>query len=335
MRKDQRRKFLLASGALLAARLASAQQPARRFRVGVLQIAVEARVKSFDQAFLAGLRDRGYLLGQNLVVDFRYSDGDPDRLQALADELIALKPDVLVGSEITSSYMKAKTSTLPIVLLTSADPVAAGLVLSLARPGTNVTGMAGLMYPLVAKQVELLTELVPKMSRLALLAPPFDPPKDHPYFGRPEPWESATRAAAKVKGLALLAVKVRDSESLREAFTTLEKERPDGLLIPTNAVVTRLTREIIDGARRLRLPTISGYAQFVEAGGLLSYGPNFVENYRYAAKFVDLILKGAKPGDLPVEQVSKFEFLVNQRTARELGLKIPQSILVRADRAIE
>ncbi len=298
-------------------------------------IGTEERAKPLLKAFEAGLQDRGYAVGQNLFLEVRLSDGDPDRLRALAEELVALKPDVILASEITGLFLKGKTSTIPIVLHSSADPVAAGLVQSLARPGTNVTGMAGLMFPLVTKQVELLTELVPGMSRLAFFAPPFDPPKDNPYYGRPEPWEFATRAAAKAKGLELVVLKVHDSESLRAAFAVLERERPHGLVIPTNAVILRLGDQILEGARRLRLPAVYPVLSLAEGGGLLSYGQNFVENFRYAAKFVDLILRGARPAEIPVEQPWKFELVVNQKTARELGLTIPQSILLRADRVIE
>jgi len=334
MGEIQRRQFLIAAGALLGAPLVRAQQPVRRFRIGVLQVGTATSLKLTDQAFLAGLRDRAYVTGQNLIADFRYDDGQ-GQLPALADELIALKPDLLVGTEITSAVMKAKTSTTPIVLLTSADPVAAGLVQSLARPGTNVTGNSSSLYTLVAKQVELLTEIVPRMSRVAVLIAPFNPPKDSPYFGRPDPWESATRKAAEAKGLTLEVLRANDPESLRVAFARLKRPLPGGLVVATNAVIIRLHPEIIGELRRLRLPAISGYFGFVDAGGLLSYGSNSTVTYRYAAKFVDLILKGAKPADLPVEQVSRFELQVNQKAVRELGLKLPPSILVRVDRVIQ
>lgn len=334
MNQSHRRQFLIATGALLGASLARAQQPARRFRIGVLQIGSEGGLKSTNEAFLAGLRERGYVAGQNLIADFRYGEGWA-RLPALAEELIALKPDLLVGTEITGVVMKAKTSSIPIVLLISADPERAGLVKSLARPETNVTGMSGSLYTLVAKQVELLTEIVPGMSRVALLTDPAAPPKDSPYFGRPDPWESATRKAAEAKGLVLEVLRANDPESLRAAFTALKRPLPHGLVVATNAVIVRLHREIVGELRRLRLPAISGYFGFVDAGGLLSYGSNSTVTYRYAAKFVDQILKGAKPADLPVEQVSKFELQINQKTARELDLKFPPSILVRADRVID
>lgn len=287
------------------------------------------------QAFLAGMRDRGYVVGQNLVVDVRYADGDRRTWPGLADELIALKPDVLVGIQFTAIVMKTKTSTIPIVLLISDDPVSVGLVKELARPGTNVTGMSGQLTRIVAKQVELLAEIVPKMSRLALVTEPWVSPKDGPYAGPTDPWARAMEPALNAMGLTLSVVYANDSDSLKEGFARLKRERPDGLVVAQNAVVTRLAPEIVDGARRLRLPAIAGFAAFVEAGGLLSYGVNFSENNRYAAKFVDRILKGAKPAELPVEQVSSYELLINQKTAREFGLKIPDSLLVRANRVIE
>ena len=334
MNQFRRRQFLLAAGALLGVPLATAQRPARRFRIGVLQIGAESSLRSTDQEFLAGLRDLGYVADQNLIADFRYSEGWAG-LPALADELIALKPDLLVGTEITSIVMKAKTSSIPIVLLTSADPELMGLVKSLARPGTNVTGNSANLYTLVAKQVELLTEIVPKMSRLALLTEPYDPPKNSPFFGRPDPWDSAARRAAEAKGLTLQALKANNADNLRAAFAGLKRPLPEGLVVATNAVITRLYPEILGELRRLRLPAVSGNFRFAEAGGLLSYGPNSPAIYRYAAKFVDRILKGAKPADLPVEQVSQFLLQLNQKTARELGLTFPPSILVRADRVIE
>jgi putative ABC transport system substrate-binding protein len=311
-----------------------AQKGARQYRIGVLQLGSQANLKRSDQAFLDGLRDRGYAVGTNLIADFRYGDGF-ERLPALTDELIAIKPDLLVGTEITGFVMKKKTSTIPIVLLTSADPVAAGLVKSLARPETNVTGMSFSMFALVAKQVEFLTEIVPGMSRVALLTGTFNPGKDSPYFGRPDDWELAARRAAAAKGLTLVLVRADNSDNLREAFAALKSQRADGLVVATNALVTRMHSEVIAEIRRLGVPAISGYAAFASAGGLLSYGGHYLESYRYAAKFVDLILKGAKPSDLPVEQISKYELLVNQKAARGLGLKVPQSILLRADRVIE
>jgi putative ABC transport system substrate-binding protein len=325
----KRRTILQLAGLMLALPGWVLAQTPKRFRVGCLWVGSEANAKPFVQAFLAGLRDRGHVVGQNLDVDMRYADGDPGRFPALADELIALKPDVLVGLEHSARAMKAKTSTIPIVLPGSADPVAAGLVKSLARPGTNITGLAYLSDQLIAKHVELLTELVPKMSRVALLN------DASVYAELRERYELAARTAATAKGLTLVVVEARDSQSLREAFATLEKDRPDGIVVPTTPVLFNLRREIIDGARRLRLSAITGLPAIAEGGLLLSYGANFLESYRYAASYVDRILKGAKPAELPVEQISKFELVLNMKTAREIDLAIPQSILLRADRVIE
>ncbi len=334
MGQTPRRQFIIGTSALLAGRLASAQTATTPFRIGILQVGNEPIFKSTNEAFLDGLRERGYVVGQNLIADFRYGDGwDP--LPALADELIARKPDCLAGSEVTGIVMKSRTSTIPIVLLTSADPVVYGLVQSLGRPGTNVTGMSGNMYVLAAKQVEILAEMVPGMSRLALLTDSFRPPQGTPYFGRPDAWETAVRQAAQAKGLTLLVVKAGNVDELRAAFASIRADRVEGLVVANNAVVLRLYADILGAIAQLRVPAIFGNRGFVRAGALLSYGANGRENYRYAAKFVDLILKGAKPGDLPVEQVSRFELHVNRKTARELGLAIPQSILVRADEVIE
>jgi len=322
--------FLFAFGATAGPlrALAQAQTP-KTFRVGCLWVSSAENMKPYFQSFLAGMRDRGYLPGQNLTVDNRYADGDTTRLPALARELIALRPDVLVGIETPARAMKAATSSIPIVLPSSSDPVAAGLVQSLARPGTNVTGMSYLLHELVAKHVELLSELFPKMSRLAFLNDASLRTETQ------EQWVGTARTAAKAKGLSLTLVSARDSGSLREAFAVLEKQRPESLVAATTGTFLNLRREIIDGARRLRLPAISSIPDFAQDGGLISYGANFIEGYRYVASFVDKILKGAKPADLPVEQTAKFEFVVNLKSARALGITIPQSFLFRADRVIE
>ena len=322
---------VLLSLVLASAAFRPGAQTTKRFRIGWLWVASEKAVKPFEQALLAGLRDRGYLVGQNLVVDIRYADGDPARLPALADELIALKPDVLVGIEAPARVFKAKTSTIPIVITTpSTDLVAAGFVKSYARPGTNVTGMAWHSGPLLAKQVEILSELVPGMSRLVLLL-------DDTFtnVGGREQIEQGARTAAKAKGSTVTVVVARDPQSLREAFAVIEKERPDGLVVQGSGSLNNLRREIVEGARRLRLPAITGLTFFAEAGLLCSYGANLVESHRYAASYVDRILKGANAAELPMEQPSVFELLINLKTARELGLTIPQSILLRADRVID
>jgi len=328
-----RRTVLQLAAAMLATPGGALAQAAKRFRVGCLWVTNETSVKPLLDAFLAGLRDLGYVAGRNLVLDMRYAAGDYNALPALADELIALKPDVLVGIEAPAVAMRKKTKTIPIVLLGSPDPVAAGLVRSLARPGTNVTGIANRVDQLIAKHIELLTEIVPKMSRVALFnyAPlPNDPVELAVRY------EQFAKTASAAKGLALIVVSARDAEGVRQAFVALERERPEGVVIASTGQTFQLRHEIIGHARRLRLPSISALpAAWAEAGGLASYGVDFRESFRYAATYVARILKGATPAELPVEQSSKFEFVINLKTAREIGVTIPPSILLRADRVIE
>jgi len=273
------------------------------------------------------MRDHGYVVGENIELNIRHTEGVKSRAPALADELIALKPDVLVGVEEVAVAMKAKTSTIPIVLTAASDPVAAGLVQSLARPGTNVTGLANLWDELLAKHVELLVDLVPKAKLIAYFA-------DATYQD-PERFERIVRTAATAKGVSVIVLSVGNLDDLRRAFTALESRRPQGLVVLTTGIFGAHLDEIIRVAQRLRLPAIWGLASFADRGGLVSLGPNFLETFRYAAKFVDRILKGTKPADLPVEQWGKFALVLNLKKAKAIGLKIPLSVLLRADRVIE
>lgn len=329
----RRREFVALIGSTLVAPLVRAQQAGRTYRIAILLIGSEQGQKPYVQSFLAGLGERGYALGRNLTAEFRYISSLPE-LAAFADDLVALKPDVLIASEIPAVFLKQRTATIPIVLLTSADPVHAGLVKSFSRPGTNVTGMANLWLPVAQKQIDLLAEFVRGLSRLALLAAPFDPPRDSPYYGRPEQWEVAVRRAADEKRMALAVHRVADERELRDAMATIRAQRAEGLIVATD---TRLLRVpgVLDEVRRSGIASASGFSAFAESGGLLSYGPNLLETHRYAAKFVDLVLKGANPADIPVEQPTRFELVVNLKTAKSLGLTIPQSVLIRADRVIE
>lgn len=320
---------LLAIGAMAAPSRTPAQAK-RRFRVGLLAGATEAGAKPNKDAFVAGLRDLGYEAGRNLDLDIRYA-GEPRRYEPLIDELIALKPDVLVGVDSVAVVMKTKTSTIPIVLLTSTDPVADGLVRSLARPGMNVTGLADLFEQIVAKHIELLVEIVPKIARIALFD--FDGPTNRASSER---FERYARNAATAKGLQLTVVRAGDSAGLRQAFAMHDKDPPGGIVVAARVETFNLRDEIVRYARRLRVPTISALPpQWSEDGGLLNYGPNFRESYRHAASFVDRIFKGMKPADLPVEQITKYSFVVNLKAAREIGVTIPASVMLRADRVIE
>lgn len=233
-------------------------------------------------------------------------------------------------------WLKARTATLPIVLLTSADPVRAGLVQSLSWPGTNVTGMASLLFPLAQKQVELLVEILPGMSRVAMLGGPYDPPRDTPCFRQPEGWEVNVRRAAEPRGLQVAIHRAANADQLQKAFAAMAGVRTEGLIVTAEAAVLAI-KELGSEIRRSRIPTIVGLAAIAEADGvaLLSYGVDYFATYRYAAKFVDLIFKGARPAEIPVEQATRFELVVNLKTAKTLGVRIPQSLLLRADRVIE
>jgi len=325
----RRRAALQLAALVLASPASLLAQTGKRFRVGCLWFTSETLAKPFVEAFLAELHVLGYVPARNLVLDMRYAHGDSARLPALADELIALKPDVLVGIELAAIVMRTKTSTIPIVLPTSTDPVAAGLVQSLARPGTNVTGMTASLDQVVAKHIELLTEIIPKISRVALLNDPLAPAA--PRF------EQYARTAAAAKGLKLIVAGASDSEGVRQAFATLERERAQGIVVATTGRTSQHRQEIIGHAARLRLPCISALpaAAWAEAGGLVTYGPNTLASFRYSATYVDRILRGAKPAELPVEQSAKFEFVINLKTAREIGVTIPPAVLLRADRVIE
>jgi putative ABC transport system substrate-binding protein len=263
----------------------------------------------------------------------RWAYGDSGRFAALADELIALKPDVLVGVEQPAVVMKSKTATIPIVLLASTDPVAAGLVRSLARPGTNVSGFAYQLSALITKHIEFLTEIVHKMKRVALFN--YETLANDPAASATKLYVQVAKETSEAKKLALVVVSARDREGVGRAFTVIEKERTQGVVVAATAPLFHFAGEIIGQARRLRLPAICGLPGWAESGGLIGYGPNFLANYRYAATYVDRILKGAKPADMPVEQPPKFDFVVNLKVAHEIGVKIPQPILLRADRVIE
>lgn len=325
----KRRDILRIGGGLLVWQALAGAQSARRYRIAWLAPADEARAKPYVDAFVAGLRDHGYVIGKNLEWQIRFADGDKSRVAALADELIALKPDVLIGIEDVAVTMKAKTATIPIILPASSDPVAAGLVQSLARPNTNVTGLAYQWDELQVKHTEMLIEVLPRMSLLAYLSDATFPPPVQERF------ERLAHATASAKKVSIVTFPVRNAHDVRQALAEVKKRRAQGLVVWSTGTMLTLYGEIVSGANRLRLPAVSGVAAFAEAGGLLSHGVNAFEGYRYAAKFVHRILTGAKPADLPVEHFGKFELVLNLKTAREFGLKIPQSILVRVDRVIE
>lgn len=325
----KRRTVLHLGVAALVQPLPLFAQAERRFRVGLLWLADEPYIRPFHAAFVRGMQERGYVAGRNLVLDVRHAEGDGKRLAGFVDELISLKPDVLAGIEVVAVAMRAKTTSIPIVVPAGADLVAAGLVESLARPGTNVTGIANLGDQLVAKHVELLAEIAPKMSRIALL--------NDSQATLAVRSEQFFREAANSKALTPIVASASDAGGVRQAFATFARERAEGIVVVATGRMNQLRKESLAEIQRLRLPSISGLpAQaWAEDGGLATYTADFLETWRYAAGLVDRILKGARPADLPVEQVNKFEFVLNLKAARELGLSVPQRVLLRANRVIE
>ena len=280
------------------------------------------------EAFRQGLRELGYVDGQNIVIESRSAEGKNDRLPALAADLVRSKVDIIVAaSGAATRAVQQTTRTIPIVMSLVNDPVGSGLVASLARPGGNVTGLTIMAPDLVAKRLELLKEVVPKVSRVALLRNP-DNPADAAMLREME-------AAARALGVRLQPLKTRNPQEIEDAFAAMIRERAGAVLFLSDALFYTQRRQIAELAAKGRLPSISGTSDYPDVGGLMAYGPNQPDLERRAATFVDRILKGAKPGDLPVEQPTKFDLVINLRTAKALGLTIPPSLLQRADRIID
>lgn len=302
-----------------------AQQGQKIPRIGFLSPG--NATSSPTDAFRQGLRELGYADGQNLVVEYRWADGDTARLPALAAELVRLRVDVLVAAN-NPAVLAARqaTSTIPIVFAASSDPVGAGLVASLAHPGGNVTGLSLVTPELSGKRLQLLRETLPRLSRVALLW-------DAGHVGMADRVKE-TEAAARQLGVTLRVEWVKDLAGLDLAFTALTQARPDAFLTTVEPFTGDHRQRIVTFAAQQRLPAMYEERDFVDAGGLMAYGPSVAANYRRAATYVDKILKGTKPADLPIEQPTRFELVINLRTAKALGLKIPESILVRADEVI-
>ena len=328
-----RRVFLTGlSGSLLAAPLAAeAQQAAKVARIGYLAANLAGN-PYLHEAFRQGLRDLGYVEGRNLVIEYRGAEGKPERFPALAAELVALKVDVIVvaGGTLAALAAKQATRTLPIVFAAAGDPVTDGLVTSLARPGGNVTGLSNLTAELVGKRLELLTQAVPGVGQVAVLRLPG-------ALGERTEKEMLTGAevAARALGVRLQFVEARGPADVDSAFSEMTRARAGALTVLASTMFTLERRRLVDLAAKNRLPAMYPWRDFVDAGGFMSYGVNTTDMYRRAATFVDKILKGAKPGDQPVEQPTKFELVINLKTAKALGLTIPPSVLGRADHVIE
>jgi putative ABC transport system substrate-binding protein len=322
-----RRETLIALVALGAAPLAAeAQQAAKVARIGFLASNLTANPHLF-RAIRLGLQDLGYIQGRNVMIEIRDAEGKLERLPAFAAELVALRVDVIVaGSTPAALAAKHATKTLPIVFAVAADPVADGLVTSLARPDGNVTGLSSLTPELVGKCLEQLTQAVPTVSRVAVLW--------HPgALGARTEREmlEAAEAAAKVLGMRLQFVEVRGQDDFDRAFSDMTGARAGALTVLTSAMLLGERSRLVDLAAKNRLPAVYQLREYVDAGGLMAYGPDFADMFRRAAVYVDRILKGAKPGDLPIEQPTKFELVINLKTAKALGLTIPPSLLQRAE----
>jgi putative ABC transport system substrate-binding protein len=303
---------------------AAAQQPAKVARVGFLALTSGATTQY--EAFRQGLHTLGYGEGKNINIEYRAAE-ERSKLTELANELVQLKVEVIVAQGAALHAAKTATRTIPIIFGLSGDPVEAGLVASVARPGGNMTGVTFLALELVGKRLELLKEAVPRVSRVAVLANP-----EHP--GEKRELEE-TRAAARSLGLTLQYVEVKRPADFDKAFDAITSERVEGLLVFPEILTMTHRQRIADFATKSRLPGMFGWRDYVDAGGLMSYGPDLVDIYRKRiAVYVDKILKGSKPADLPVEQPTKFELVINLKTAKQIGLTIPPNVLARADKVI-
>src|SRR5215813_2041862 len=325
---DRRAFITIVGRSVLAMPLVEAQQPAKIPRIGLLGGGSASAVAGRIDALRHGLRDLGYVEGKTIVIEQMWAEGKLDRLPALAAELVRLKVDAIVsaGPTVTRACKDAHITT-PIVMAFDDDPVGSGFVASLARPGGNITGLSSLSPGLSAKQLELLKEILPRLSRVAVLGSLIHP-------GTAQSLKEMEIAARAFK-VQLHYFNVIDPSSIDTAFGAARKERADAVLVLTSVVTTTQRGKIIDLAAKDRLPAIYFTAEWVEAGGLLAYGASFTDLFRRAATYVDKILKGAKPADLPIEQPTKFELVINMKTAKTLGLTVPQSVLLRADELIQ
>ena len=328
----KRRKFLCLLGGMaaapLAGPLAARAQPGRTRRIGFLGNSTAALEANLIGPFREQLHALGYQEGRNMQIEFRWAEGQYERFPKLITELLAAKVEVIVtaGTPATLAVKKA-TTTVPLVMIAVGDPVGNGIVPSLARPGGNVTGLSSIAPELEGKRLELLREIIPNLSHVAMLLNPSNP-------FHVTSLKQARPAAEKLR-IKLTVLEVKKSEDLEGAFSAILRERPEGVLILADRVFLHNRRALMDFATKNRLPTMLPYKELVEAGGLMSYGPSYEGMHRRAADYVDKILKGAKPGDLPVELPTKFDLRVNLKAAKAIGLKIPESFLLRADQVIE
>lgn len=327
-----RRMFIGAvTGSVLAAPLAAVAQPRATIpRIGFLSpVSTLSPPSTNHEAFRQALRELGYVDGRTIAIEFRSAEGKPEQLSGLAAELVRLKVDLIVtNSELAIRAAKEATSTIPIVMAVVSDPVANGFVAGLARPGGNITGLTNLASGLDRKRLELLRQAVARADHIAVLR--YSPaPRDDAIF-----WQEV-QSAAQALGIRLLSVAVEHADGFANAFAAMRRERADALIVLANSFFFAYRTRITELAAQNQIPAMYEQRQFVEAGGLMSYGPNIADLWRRAATYVDKILKGAKPADLPVEQPTKFQLVINLKTAKALGITIPQSVLLRADEVIQ
>jgi putative ABC transport system substrate-binding protein len=340
-----RRTFLAGTGAVLLASplAAEAQQTGKVYRIAHLSVNAAPNTPETARiwaAYTQGLRELGWVEGQNLAIERRYADGRIERLPDLAAELVALKVDVMTVSAgwagVRAAKEATKTTNTPIVMTGISYPVAAGFVVSLARPGGNITGLADLSIELAAKRLELLKRALPRVTRVVhLVGPPFGPTVGAQEVAAAAAQKNDLDTAARALGMTLRAVAVKNREDFGNAATAVIGERPDALLVSAHSLMFALRTEIADFLLQQRLPAIAPSREQANSGALMSYNSDNAMIFRRAATYVDKILKGAKPADLPIEQPTKFEFVINLKTAKALGLTIPPSLLGRADQVIQ
>ena len=327
-----RRRLLIAlgAGALAAPLGALAQQPDKLRRIGFLGVRsrpTPSNPNIYIDAFVQEMGRLGYAEGKNLVIDWRFADSNHERLPGLASELVVMKPELIVTySTPATRALQRATSTIPIVTAAMGDPVGSGIAASLGRPGGNITGLSIMTADVYPKQLELLKLMVPGLSRAAALV--------HPSTARSVALESLQAAAQKL-GVKLVQMEVRTPEEIERGFAVMKRDRADAVFIAADPYFIGQRREIVELAARNRLPSVFSYREDVQAGGLMSYGQDLTDFYRRAATYVDKILKGAKPGELPFEQPTKIHLAINRKTAKALGITVPQQLLIRADEVIE
>ena len=325
----KRREFISSLGGAAAWPIAvRAQQAGKRYMVGILSAGGSSVQAALNAAFSDGLREWGWVEGKNVVFENRNAENQLERLPELAADLIRLKVDVIVAAgTLAPLAAKQATATIPIVMTTAGDPLGSGLVASLARPGGNVTGMSLMVPDLGAKRLELLKELLPRLSRVAVLWNAANPYSALVY--------KETQAGGRTLGIDVQSLDVRGPDDFDGAFEAARRLRPDALITVEDPLTASYRKHIADFAAGQQLPSLHGIREFVAAGGLISYGANLADLSRRAAYYVDKIFKGAKPADLPVQQPTKFEMVINAQTARMLGLTVPPTLLARADEVIE